>query len=271
MLSGLMFSFGCESDMEEGNNSNSSSIDSLNAILSNYEIGKRELSNKITVLQEKLNEEAPPQEVKVIYKTKYKTKYKTDKAVLEDLESQKMKVYSQSSEIEQLRDTISQKESEIGEMQSLLDELESKNNKMLDLYGVTGRDSIIKFRLAISDIEVELFTRKVKDKKKKHIEIIETSFTINENRLTPKGDKTIHFCIYDCEQNVLHHSEGEMFKPLKGNEQFYTTVNQFFYDEEKLRMTISWEKKDLELKSGMYTTEFYIQNVFSGIGVFEVE
>ena len=272
MLAGLIFTMGCEGDKAEGGNEEQTfTIDSLNTILSNYEAEESELSKKIVVLQAKLDEEPLPQEVKVIYKTK--VKYKTDDAVLEDLASQKSKVHSQYSEIEQLRDTITLKENEIGKMQILLDELESKNNEVLDSFDITGIDSIIKNRLAISDIEVELFTRKVKDKKKKriYIEIIETSFTINENKLASKGDKTIHLCIYDSDQNVLHHLESETFKPLKGVEQFYTTENQFLYDEEKLRMTVPWEKKELELKPGMYITEFYIDNVFSGIGVFDVE
>ena len=175
--------------------------------------------------------------------------------------------------MKQLRDTITNKENKIGEMQALLNELAAKNNEMPDAFSGNNLDSIIKDRLAISDIEVELFSRKVKDKKKKqiYIEIIETSFTINENKLSSKGDKIIHLCIYNSDQNVLHHEESELFKPLNGQKQFYTTKSQFFYDEEKLRMTIPWEKKELELNSGMYVTEFYIDNIFSGIGVFNVE
>lgn len=272
MLSGLIFTVGCEGDeLGEGSGGHSSTIDSLNTILSNNDAEKRELSQKITVLQEKLNEEPPPQEVKVIYRTK--VKYKTDEAVLEDLESQKSKVQDQDSEIGQLKDSIATQEGEIDKMKDLLDELEAKNNEVRDSIELIRNDSIVKSRLAISDIEVELYTRKIRDKENKgdSIEIIETSFTINENKLTSIGDKSIHVCIYDGDQNVLHHAEDETFKSIYGREQFYTYMNNFDYNDEKIRMTISWERKELVLKPGMYTTEFYIDKVFSGIGVFDVE
>ncbi len=288
ILSGLFLTVGCESDNGDGesggdgedsqiimkNKELTSTVDSLNTMLNSYEAEEKELSEKITVLQAKLSEtKTPPsQEIKVVYKTKIK--YKTDETVLADLENKKKKVLDQIDEINRLKEAIANKESKLDKMQTQVADLETKNEEMHTSDDVAiVIDSVLRGRLTVSDINVELLTRRIKDKKKKHlyIEIIETSFTVNENDIAEKGNKIVYICIIDKDKNVLHHEENNTFTDINGNTQFYTTKNQFAYEEEKLRLTVIWEKKELELNPGTYTTEFYIDNTISGIGTFNIE
>lgn len=250
-------------------------IDSLNTLLRNYEEEEKKLSQKITVLQTKLDKLPPPpqQEVKVVYKTKIK--YKTDSSVLVELEQQKRKVQNQLAEIEQLKNAISKKESRLNKMQSEVKKLEEKNSKMFTDNEVTKRiDSIIKIRLTVSEIDVELYTSRIKDRKRKYlfIEVIEVAFTINKNKFAEKGNKVVYLCIYDNNSNVLHHKENQTFELNEGNKQYYTAKDKFFYGaNDDLRMILFWEKRNVELTPGIYTTEFYIDNVLSGVGTFNVE
>ncbi len=279
LLSVLIFTIGCESPKEDGaraeeakkNAKLTTTIDSLNTMLSNYKAEGRELSEKIADLKEKSNKNdtPPPKKDRVIYKTKIE--YKTDEAVLADLEAQKRKVQYQLAQIRELKDAIAQKEGKLNKMQNQVEELELAKNEMFTSEDVSSLlDVIIRRCLTISDIDVKLYSKRIKDRKG-NIEVIETSFTVNENKLAEKGSKVIYLCIYDDKHNILHHEESETFKIMDGKDQYYTTKSQFSYAEEKLRLTILWEKKDVELSPGTYMTKFYIDNVLSSIGTFNIE
>ena len=279
LLLAVMLSSACESDNNaEGNKTIAenteklnATVDSFNMVLKEVQQKEEDLKKENSELQTALNQK-PPETIKVVYKTR--VKYKKDESVLKELEEQKQTVQEKDSEIVKYKTTLDEKAVQITEMQDQIVKLKSRNRTLVGSFTKEETDSIIKSRLTVSDIEVELYTSKVKDKKKKYsyIEIIETSFTVNENKMCPRGDKELLLCIYNADHEILHHEELETFKTmLTGRTQHYTTANQFFYDGEKLRLIVSWERKDVDIQPGTYTVEFYIDKLLAGIGVFDVE
>jgi len=276
----LMLSYACESDYNKENTDKilaankeklNATVDSFNTVLKEVQQKEDNLKKENSELQTALNQK-PPETIKVVYKTR--VKYKKDESVLRELEEQKQTVHEKDSEIVKYKTSLNEKTIQITEMQDKIVKLESRNRTLVGPFTKEEADSIIKSRLTVSDIEVELYTSKVKNKKKKYsyIEIIETSFTVNENKMCPRGDKEMLLCIYNADHEILHHEELETFKTmLTGRTLHYTTANQFYYDGEKLRLIVSWERKDVDIEPGTYTVEFYIDKLLAGIGVFNVE
>lgn len=249
-------------------------IDSLHKALANFQTDEKELQTKYEELEAQINEKSDEPETKIVYKTKTKVEYKTDESTLADLEAQRKKVKDQLVEIKLLKANIAKKENDLTKMTEEVSALGSNNEKLFTSSDVdVAVANIIKTQLTVSDIDIELYTRRVEDKEKKYlfIEIIETSFTINENKFTPKGDKVVYLCIYDKNHKILAHTEKDTFKALNGNTIRYSTKDEFSYDEDKLRMTVLWEKNNIELEPGKYTTEFYIDNSLAGVGTFDVQ
>ncbi len=282
LLSLIVFVVSCtdeETDVKTGDSNvdvneqfSSSAVDSLNSLLMTYDAEEKRLSDENTELHEKINN-TPDEKVRVIYKNG------SDKSLKTKLANEKIDNLEKDSEINKQKDIIAQNDRDLKILQDKINKLKGQNNTQ-DQQVVqedeteTIKEIVEKFNiviregLTVSDIDTELFT--AKEDNKKNVKIIETSFTINENQLAKKGKKIAYICIYGSNKNILHHKDSETFTEIGGNEKFYTTKNEFLYNNEKLRFTVTWEKEDYVLIPGQYTIEFYIDNILSGAGLFDI-
>lgn len=249
----------------------SSAVDSLNTLLLNYEAEEKRLSDENAQLLEEINNPSD-ENVKIIYKTG------SNKSLKTKLANEKIDNLEKDSEINKQKEIIAQNKRELELLQNKINKLKGQNSTQETIVQKNQSEPIkeviekinivIREGLTVSDIETKLYTSK--EDNKKSVRIIETSFTINENQLAQKGEKVAYICIYGRNKNILHHKDTETFTEIGGNEKFYTSKNEFLYNNEKLRFTVAWEKEDYVLIPGQYTIEFYIDNILSGAGLFDI-
>ncbi len=249
----------------------SSAVDSLNTLLLNYEAEEKRLSDENAQLLEEINNPSD-ENVKIIYKTG------SNKSLKTKLANEKIDNLEKDSEINKQKEIIAQNKRELELLQNKINKLKGQNSTQETIVQKNQSEPIkeviekinivIREGLTVSDIETKLYTSK--EDNKKSVRIIETSFTINENQLAQKGEKVAYICIYGRNKNILHHKDTETFTEIGGNEKFYTSKNEFVYNNEKLRFTVAWEKEDYVLIPGQYTIEFYIDNILSGAGLFDI-
>jgi len=260
-----------DGNVETNRQYSSSAVDSLNTLLTKYEAEKKSLTDENSELQEKINN-STDENIKIVYKTR------NNKKLVKELADNKINNLEKDSEINKQKKVIAQNDRDLRFLQNKIDELkgQSSTKEIIDQENISEpvTEVIEKFNIAlregltVSDIETKLYT--AKENNKKAVQIIETSFTINENQLAQTGDKIAYICIYGDNKKILHHKDIETFKEIGGNTKYYTTKNEFFYNNEKLRFTVTWEKQDYVLIPGQYTIEFYIDNVLSGAGMFNI-
>ena len=260
-----------DSNVDVNEQYSSSAVDSLNSLLMTYEAEEKRLSDENAELHEKINN-TPDEKVRVIYKTG------SDKSLKTKLANEKIDNLEKDSEINKQKDIIAQNDRDLKILQDKINKLKGQNNPQEQIVQEDQSEPIkeiiekfnivIREGLSVSDIDTKLYT--AKEDNKKIVKIIETSFTINENQLAKNGEKIAYICIYGSNKKILHHKDSETFIEIGGNTKFYTTKNEFVYNNEKLRFTVTWEKEEYVLIPGQYTIEFYIDNILSGAGLFDI-
>jgi hypothetical protein len=94
------------------------------------------------------------------------------------------------------------------------------------------------------------------------------SFTIEENRLTSKGDKTIYVQIINPENDVV--SEGNNTFTGYGEVKKYTFRDDFFFDGNSKKITHNWIKSS-NSPSGEYYIYFWCDEGLMGVYSFKVD
>ena len=105
---------------------------------------------------------------------------------------------------------------------------------------------------------------------------IDVSFTLLENPISPKGEKTVYL-------RIIAPSKIELGNPLMGSDQFtvsgenepikFSTKKTYTYTGKNQDMTISYEEESKEIKfeKGLYLIELYVDNYLSGRSSYYLE
>lgn len=102
---------------------------------------------------------------------------------------------------------------------------------------------------------------------------IRACFTLSENKLAKKENKTVFMKITAPGEEVLVTStdENNTFTG-DGQKQFYSAKKDVFYEQEAREMCLSFTKKDnVEFKQGKYKVEIFVDGVNVGITNFELK
>lgn len=98
---------------------------------------------------------------------------------------------------------------------------------------------------------------------------IDVSFTLLENTIAPKGEKTVYL-------RIVTPTEVELGNPLMGSDEFmeegknkstkFSAKKTYTYTGKNQEMTISYEEesKDVIFEKGLYLIEIYVDNYLSG-------
>ena len=229
--------------------------------------------------------------------------YKADNHLLsKDLSSKVEELKSVKREIERVKRTVKDKTKRLKALQekyarivALNKDLEDKIDEMLvenkslyekndslrgDVEALTQEKSTLGKKLdSGSKIKAEYVTVSVYKKRSsgkyketkmaKRANKIDVSFTLLENPIAPKGEKTVYL-------RIIAPSEIELGNPLMGSDQFtvgsdnkptkFSVKKTYTYTGKNQDMVISYEEESKEIKfeKGMYLIEIYIDNYLSG-------
>jgi len=107
--------------------------------------------------------------------------------------------------------------------------------------------------------------------KAKRVSKVNTCFTVGQNSLLEKGDRTVRVRIEGPDGKVLNsdaHSDPFVYN---GNNIGYSAKEELYYDNQAMDQCITWNANTLELEKGTYYVQVYINNTQVGITSFTLE
>lgn len=111
--------------------------------------------------------------------------------------------------------------------------------------------------------EVEIPTQSAKQTKK-----IKTCFTLAENSLIAKGNKSIYIRIFDPTGKVL--TQGAETFEFEGRNYPYSMKRELYYDNAQVNVCLYWEKSSIYEK-GSYNVFIFADNKMIGSSYFTLE
>lgn len=174
---------------------------------------------------------------------------------IDSLNTANLELMAKNQEVNQQLKT---KESELSEL--------SKEKKAL-VGKVELGSRIQALDIAVTPQQVKRNDVARESKRANKVDQLKCCFTMNENPIAKSGRKIIHLRIIDPNGNVLAKEDNteNMFK-FEGVEGLYSSKMEIIYDNDELDVCLFWEKniEEMELPSGIYIVEIYIEDYLAG-------
>ena len=184
---------------------------------------------------------------------KLKAEVERLKAELAELRSQIEKLKKENADLIDAKFYISQ------ELKKTLAENETLSQKNTQLSGKVEIASQIKIS-AIESYPVRVSKggkEKITDRSKKANKI-ESCFTVFENDVVEKGNKTAYLVVYNPQGKLIGESDDKTFS-APGGKVFFTTSKEFYFDGKKQDMCMEFSEGLKDLSKGTYNISVYIE------------
>lgn len=100
---------------------------------------------------------------------------------------------------------------------------------------------------------------------------IRVCFTVLENTIADKGEKTIYLVIKTPNGNTLTEGDRSRITLLSGEEIAYSVKKDIFYDNKHMQLCMNWDVKDKDqLSPGTYKIELFAEGVLIGKESFDL-
>lgn len=97
-------------------------------------------------------------------------------------------------------------------------------------------------------------------------------FTVLENIIADKGEKSIYLVIKTPGGNTLTEGDRSRITLLNGEEIAYSVKKDIFYDNKHMQLCMNWDIKDKDqLDAGTYKVELYAEGVLIGKESFDLK
>ncbi len=227
-------------------------VDSLGTIKDQLEKEKYELRVSKNLTQERFNKIKERIE---FYETELKAK---------DEEIARLKVVNEEllGENINLKNEKNELKDEITNLTIQKDELEEK---------ISTASSLRVINIRYKAIDKKGNERDDNEFKVRHLEKIQVLFNLDKNDLAEIGTKRILLRIIDPENSALYNvASGSGTFLYKGNELFYTAMQELLFDNSMQQVVFEYEKGS-EFKKGQYTVELYSEGAQIGKNTFIVK
>jgi chromosome segregation ATPase len=251
------------------------------AVKSDFEEVKKaydELSTDNKQLQSELDSKKEELEDLGIQLEKYKGDASMVKKLKRELETIRNLIKSYLHEIDSLQQANiglqkennqvrSDLKSEQGKSEQLTNEKNSLNQK-IDMGA-----KLKAYQLFADAVKVKGSDKESTTTKAKRADRVRACFTLSENKLAKKENKTIFMKITAPGEEVLVTStdDNNTFTG-DGQKQFYSAKKDVFYEQESKEMCLAFTKKDnVDFKQGKYKVEIFVDGVNIGTTNFELK
>jgi predicted nuclease with TOPRIM domain len=186
------------------------------------------------------------------------------KSYLHEIDSLQQANIGLQKENNQVRSDL---KSEQGKSEQLTNEKNSLNQK-IDMGA-----KLKAYQLFADAVKVKGSDKESTTTKAKRADRVRACFTLSENKLAKKENKTIFMKITAPGEEVLVTStdDNNTFTG-DGQKQFYSAKKDVFYEQESKEMCLAFTKKDnVDFKQGKYKVEIFVDGVNIGTTNFELK
>jgi hypothetical protein len=162
--------------------------------------------------------------------------------------------------------------------QKLIEETKAQNDKLAQENSKLNKTVEIAKRLKTYELyadAVKLSGGGTKEKatdKAKKADRIRVCFTVLDNQLADKQEKSVYAVIKDADGKTFTQGDKSMLTLLNGNEIQYSVKKEIFYDNKVMQICLNWDlTQNEELKPGKYKVEIYSDGVQIGTTDFELK
>jgi len=155
--------------------------------------------------------------------------------------------------------------------QKLVEETKIQNDKLAQENSKLNKTVEIAKRLKTYELyadAVKLSGGGTKEKatdKAKKADRIRVCFTVLDNQLADKQEKSVYAVIKDADGKTFTQGDKSMLTLLNGNEIQYSVKKEIFYDNKVMQICLNWDMtQNEELKAGKYTVDIYSDGVQIG-------
>ncbi|MEW6467524.1 MAG: hypothetical protein AB1458_01290 [Bacteroidota bacterium] len=156
------------------------------------------------------------------------------------------------------KEIVAQKEKVESELSSEKDKTSQLTKEKEELQGTINLGSILKAsNIKVSGVRYKSGGKKeLETKTAKRVEKIKMTFTIGENKIAKKGDRTLYARIVTPDGKELAKSldESNTFK-FNGNKGYFAAKTTVSYNNEEMNVTFYTSKSDVEFLPGKYLIE----------------
>ncbi|MFC1731210.1 hypothetical protein ACFL6I_12820 [candidate division KSB1 bacterium] len=185
---------------------------------------------------------------------------------VEGLEFEKNDLMARIAELKAKNDSLSTANLEI---QNALD---SSLDMNLTLTNKIKTNAVIRaYKVEAHAYQVKKNNKEIATKKAKKINKINTCFTIGQNSLLEKGNRTCRVRIEGPDGKVLNSDAHSDPFINNGNNIGYSAKEELYYDNQAMDQCITWNANTLKLEKGIYYVQVYINDTQVGITSFSLE
>jgi uncharacterized coiled-coil DUF342 family protein len=155
--------------------------------------------------------------------------------------------------------------------QKLVEETKVQNDKLAQENSKLNKTVEIAKRLKTYELyadAVKLSGGGTKEKatdKAKKADRIRVCFTVLDNQLADKQEKSVYAVIKDADGKTFTQGDKSMLTLLNGSEIQYSIKKEIFYDNKVMQICLNWDMtQNEELKAGKYTVDIYSDGVQIG-------
>lgn len=106
--------------------------------------------------------------------------------------------------------------------------------------------------------------------KAKKADRIRVCFTVLENIIADKGEKSLYAVIKTPGGNTLAEGDRSKITLMSGDEIAYSVKKDIFYDNKNMQICMNWDLKD-KIEAGTYKVELYAEGVLIGKESFDLK
>jgi chromosome segregation ATPase len=186
------------------------------------------------------------------------------KSYLHEIDSLQQANIGLQNENKQVRSDL---KNEQGKSEQLTSEKNSLNQK------IDMGSKLKAYQLFADAVKVKGTDKESTTTKAKRADRIRACFTLSENKLAKKENKTIFMKITAPGEEVLITStdENNTFTG-DGQKQFYSAKKDIYYEQESKEMCLAFTKREsMDFKEGRYRVEIFVDGVMIGSSSFELK
>lgn len=158
------------------------------------------------------------------------------------------------------------------EITDVKDQNKSLEEQQKDLKNIIDHGSVlITHGLSATGLRQKATGKMLETSRASRADMLNTCFTIEENRIAKPGEKTAYLRIIGPGGKVLvnDESEGKTIENKKGEKISYSAKRDFNYQNETVRMCVFFKKKK-DLVEGQYRSEIYVDGAVIGKLAFDM-
>ena len=140
--------------------------------------------------------------------------------------------------------------------------LTEENNKLIKTVEVAKRLKTYEIYADAVKVSGGGAKEKQTDKAKK-ADRIRTCFTVLENTIADKNEKSIYLAITTPDGKILSEGDRSKLTLINGEEVQYSVRKDIFYDNKTMQLCLNWDTKEA-LTAGSYTVKIYADGVQIG-------